>query len=236
MTDKPAGTPPRQSPWHQRAEVAIQVLIVLSLVSFSLETLPDISPGWRRVLQGFEVVCIAVFSVEYVFRVLAARPRRSYVLSFFGITDLLAILPFYVGLGVDTRSVRAFRLFRLFRVSKLARYSAAVRRFHRALSIAKEEIILFLCATAILLYLGAVGIHYFESAAQPEKFGSVFDCLWWGVATLTTVGYGDVYPITVGGKVFTFFLLLVGLGVISVPTGLVASALAKARQLEDSEA
>ena len=81
--------------------------------------------------------------------------------------------------------------------------------------------------------MAAVGIYYFESDAQPEQFGSVFHCLWWGVATLTTVGYGDVYPITVGGRIFTFVILLIGLGVISVPAGLVASALAKARQLED---
>jgi voltage-gated potassium channel len=81
--------------------------------------------------------------------------------------------------------------------------------------------------------LGAVGIYYFESDAQPEQFGSVFHGLWWAVATLTTVGYGDVYPVTVGGRIFTFFILLIGLGVISVPAGLVASALAKAREMED---
>jgi voltage-gated potassium channel len=147
--------------------------------------------------------------------------------------DLAAILPFYIGAGVDLRSIRTFRLLRLFRIFKLVRYSAAVQRFHRALSIAKEEIVLFGTATLILLYLGAVGIYYFESDAQPERFGSVFHCLWWAVATLTTVGYGDVYPVTVGGRIFTFFILLVGLGVISVPAGLVASALAKARQMEE---
>jgi voltage-gated potassium channel len=136
-------------------------------------------------------------------------------------------------MGVDLRSIRTFRLLRLFRIFKLARYSAAIRRFHVAIRIAKEEIVLFLGATLILLYLAAVGIYYFESDAQPEKFGSVFHSLWWAVVTLTTVGYGDVYPITVGGRIFTFLILVIGLGVISVPAGLVASALAKARQLED---
>jgi len=150
--------------------------------------------------------------------------------------DLAAILPFYLGTGVDLRSIRTLRLLRLFRILKLARYSAAVRRFHRALAMAKEEIILFLTATAILLYLGAVGIYYFESEAQPERFGSVLHCLWWAVATLTTVGYGDVYPVTSGGKVFTCLILLVGLGFVSVPAGLVASALGRARQMEDEGA
>ena len=82
----------------------------------------------------------------------------------------------------------------------------------------------------MLLYLSSVGIYYFESDAQPEQFKSVFHSLWWSVATLTTVGYGDVYPVTVGGKVFTFFVLMIGLGIVAVPAGLVASALAKARE------
>ena len=131
--------------------------------------------------------------------------------------------------------MRAFRLLRLFRILKFAWDSSAARRFHIALSIAREELVLFLCVTLILIFLAAVGIHHFESEAQPQTFGSVFHCLWWAVSTLTTVGYGDVYPITVGGKIFTFFILLVGLGFISVPAGLVASALGKARQLEDEE-
>jgi len=85
----------------------------------------------------------------------------------------------------------------------------------------------------LLLYLAAVGIYYFEHDAQPETFASVFHSLWWAVATLTTVGYGDVYPMTAGGKLFTFIVLLIGLGVVSVPAGLVASALSKAREMDD---
>lgn len=213
-------------------DVAIQILIVVSLVSFSLETLPDMSENAQLLLRVIEVVSVLLFTVEYLLRVVVSRPRLSYVLSFFGIVDLFAILPFYLAVGVDLRSLRAFRLLRLFRILKLARYSAAVRRFHCALQIAKEEIVLFLSATVILLYLSAVGIYYFEHAAQPEKFKSVFHSLWWSVATLTTVGYGDVYPITAGGRIFTFIILVIGLGVVSVPAGLLASALAKAREME----
>jgi len=94
---------------------------------------------------------------------------------------------------------------------------------------------LFLIATAMLLYFAAVGIYYFESSAQPESFQSVFHSLWWALATLTTVGYGDVYPVTVGGKVFTFLVLMLGLGIVAVPAGLVASALGKARDEEEQE-
>lgn len=91
---------------------------------------------------------------------------------------------------------------------------------------------LFGFVTAIMLYLSAVGIYYFENGAQPDQFKSVFHSLWWAVTTLTTVGYGDVYPVTTGGRVFTCFVLLIGLGIIAVPTGLLASALSQAREEE----
>ncbi len=213
-------------------DLAIQTLIVLSLITFSIETLPNLSPVWQTTLQWVEVVIVIVFTVEYALRLYFAEQRLAFVTSFFGVIDLLAILPFYLSTGTDLRSIRAFRLLRLFRIFKLARYSKAMRRFHRALLIAREEIVLFLCVTAILLYLAAVGIYHFEHEAQPKVFASVFHSLWWAVTTLTTVGYGDAYPVTVGGRIFTFLVLLVGLGVVSVPAGLVASALSKARETE----
>lgn len=89
----------------------------------------------------------------------------------------------------------------------------------------KEELILFFITTLFIIYIAAVGIYYFENAAQPENFKSVFHSLWWAVATLTTVGYGDIYPITVGGRFFTFLILMVGLSIVSVPAGLLTSAL-----------
>lgn len=213
-------------------DACIQVLIVISIVMFTAETLPSLNDNTRSWLRGFEIFSVAVFSAEYALRLWVATPRRAYAFSFFGIVDILAIAPSLIGAGIDLRSIRALRMLRLFRLFKLARYSAATRRFHTALAIAKEEIVLFLAAALVLLYLASVGIYYFESEAQPDRFGSVFDCMWWSVATLTTVGYGDVYPVTPGGKIFTFFMLVIGLGVISVPAGLVASALGKARQME----
>jgi voltage-gated potassium channel len=213
-------------------DLVIQVLIVLSLISFALETLPRLSGDVRKVLRVFEVFSVSVFTVEYILRLALSRPRRRYIFSFFGLIDLAAILPFYLSTGIDLRSIRAFRLLRLFRLFKLARYSAAVRRYHRAFLIAKEELILFGVTALILLYLSAVGIYYFEHEAQPETFSSVFHSMWWAVATLTTVGYGDVYPVTAGGKVFTFFVLALGLGIVAVPSGLLASALSKARDEE----
>ncbi len=208
----------------------IQALIVASMLAFSLETLPDLSPAVRSGLAVFEIVSVVIFTVEYLARLIAAQNKVRFITSFFGVIDLLAILPFYLSFGFDLRSIRALRLLRLFRMLKLARYSAAIQRFHRALLLAKEELVLFAALTTILLFLSAVGIYQFENSAQPQVFASVFHSLWWAVVTLTTVGYGDVYPVTTGGKMFTFFVLLIGLGIVAVPTGIVSSALQQARE------
>jgi voltage-gated potassium channel len=213
-------------------EYFIQALIVLNLIAFAFETLPDIPAFWVKAFKVFEVGTVAIFTIEFLARLLLSRPRLSYVCSFLGIVDLITILPFYLSAGIDLRSVRAFRLFRLVRLFKLVRYNGAVQRLHRAFIIVKEELVLFGGASLIVLYLASIGIFYFERDAQPDKFGSVFQALWWSISTLTTVSYGDVYPITTGGKIFTFFLLLTGMGIIAVPTGLVASALSQAREEE----
>jgi voltage-gated potassium channel len=213
-------------------DFAIQALIVISLVTFSIETLPNLSETTRFWLGLVEIVTVTIFTVEYVLRVFFASPRRKFIFSFFGIVDLLSILPFYLSTGIDLRSVRAFRLLRLFRALKLVRYSKAIQRLHRALIIAREELVLYFIVTIMLIYFAAVGIYYFENDAQPDKFQSVFHSLWWAVATLTTVGYGDVYPITLGGRIFTFLMLLIGLGIVSVPAGIVSSSLQAAREME----
>ena len=216
-------------------DVSIQCLIVMSLVTYAMETMPSLSAETRQNLRHIEIFCVAIFTIEYFARLIVADKKTKFIFSFFGIIDLAAILPFYLHFGVDLVSLRAFRLLRLVRVLKLARYSDAVKRFHRAFLIAKEELFLFLFVAFILIYLAAVGIYQFENEAQPETFSSVFASLWWAVSTLTTVGYGDIYPITVGGKIFTFLILLVGLGIVAIPAGMVATALAKARELEDQE-
>jgi voltage-gated potassium channel len=210
-------------------DFSVQGLILLSIITFSIETLPNLDAATIDILQLTETVIVALFTLEYLLRLYVADRKIGYVFSFYGLIDLIAIIPFYISSGIDLRSLRIFRMLRLIRLIKLVRYSKAICRFSRALSIAKEEIILFGVVTIMLLYLSAVGIYYFEKEAQPEAFKSIFHSLWWAVATLTTVGYGDVYPITIGGRIFTFFILMIGLGIVAVPAGLLASALSKAR-------
>ena len=214
-------------------DFVVLFLIALSIITLSIGTLPDLSPMTKRMLDVSEVTITVLFTIEYVLRIATSLKKMSYIFSFYGVVDLVAILPFYLSMGVDLRAVRVVRVFRVFRILKFARYSSAMARFGKAVSYAKEEALIFLLATIILLFLSAVGIYYFEHDAQPERFGSIPHSLWWAVATLTTVGYGDVYPVTVGGKFFTFFILMCGLGIVAVPAGLIAAALSKVRQDED---
>lgn len=213
----------------------VQAMIVVSMIAFAVETLPDLPEPTRRLLKAFEAFTLAAFTTEYILRLAVASQPIKYATSFFGVVDLLSISPMLFGTALDGRALRSLRLIRLLRLLKLARYNAAVRRLHLALKIAWEELVLFSAVSAILLFIAAAGVYQFEHEAQPKAFASVFHALWWAIVTLTTVGYGDVYPITTGGRAFTFAVLLVGLGVVAAPTAMVASALTQARE-EESQA
>jgi len=202
----------------------IQTFIILSILAFCLETVPEISKKYQSYLYGFEVISISIFSVEYLIRLIVSEKKLKFIFSFYGLIDLIAILPFYLRFAVDLRALRIFRLLRAFRVLKLFRYSNALQKLGKAFLKVRDELVVFGILTLFFLFLTSVGIYYFENRVQPENFKSVFHSMWWAVATLTTVGYGDIYPITVGGKIFTFIMLMIGLGIVAVPAGLIASA------------
>ncbi len=210
-------------------------LIAYSVICYSIETLPGLSQETLLFLRCSEIGIAAIFTIEYLYRIYAAPNRIKFIFSFYGIIDLIAILPFYLSFAVDLRSMRLIRLLRLARVLKLVRYNQAINRFSKAIYLVKEELVIFSLASLIVLYLAAVGIYHFEHRAQPEVFRTIFDSLWWAAATLTTVGYGDIYPITMGGRLFTFLVLMLGLGLIAVPTGIVASSLSAVRRQQEAE-
>ena len=214
-------------------DYVIQILIFTSLAAYAIETLPENSHLTQSILFWIETVCIILFTIEYIVRIFIAEKPFKYIFSFYGIIDFLAIVPFFLTATYDMLALRAFRIFRVFRAFKLIRYTKALNRFAIVSKLIREEIILFLIVTGIFIFLASAGIYYFENAAQPDKFTSIFHSGWWAIVTLTTVGYGDVYPITAGGKIFTFFILMIGVGIVTIPAGLVASALTKARQMED---
>ncbi len=222
-----------RDPVGRQFDRLIYFLIIASLILFSVETLPS-AEKYESLFLWSEYVIVAVFSIEYVLRSVAKGAR--YLLSFYGVIDLLAILPFYLSLGmIDARAIRICRLLRLFRMAKLQRYGTAWRRLRTAFADIRHELAVFSGFTLALVYLASVGIYYCEHEAQPEAFASVFHSMWWAIATLTTVGYGDVYPVTVAGRVFTFIVLILGLGVVAVPSGLLASALVKQQESDNPE-
>ncbi len=216
-------------------DITIQILIFLSILVYCLGTLPNLSPTWINSLDIINNICYVVFTIEYFSRIYITENKLKYIFSFFGIIDLLAILPFLFAKQFDLRAIRALRIFRIISALKISKYNEALKRFAIALKIIRPELTLFFILTGIFIFLSAAGIYYFENEAQPKEFASIFHSLWWAIITLTTVGYGDVYPVTLGGRVFTFGILLIGLGVITIPTGLIASALSSARDIASEE-
>lgn len=208
-------------------DVSIQILVILSIITFSIETLPHLSDSHKVLLRIIEAIVVSIFSFEYLLRLIVAKKKMKFIFSVSALIDIIAILPFYLSLGIDLRSLRIFRLFRIARVFKFRGLNKAIEHFRLAFITIKDELKVFTISMLFILYLSSVGIYYFENAVQPEQFSSIFHSLWWSVTTLTTVGYGDMYPITASGKFFTFVILMIGLGIVAVPTGLISTALAE---------
>jgi voltage-gated potassium channel len=213
--------------------LVINGAIVVSAAVIALESLPGLPLRVQAGLRTAEMVIVALFLAEYLARLWSARERWRYALSFWGLVDLAAVLPALLLLAPDWT---ALRLMRLIRLVKLFRAEGALARLARALGRIRGDIAVFGFLAAVVLYLSAVGIYHFEHEAQPEAFRSIPGSLWWAVATLTTVGYGDAYPITTGGRIFTTFVLLLGLGIVAVPVALVTAALLREfREQEETE-
>ncbi|MEZ4816290.1 MAG: ion transporter [Bdellovibrionota bacterium] len=202
------------------------LLIVINCVLLTIETLPTYKG--HPFFSKLEIVFVLIFAVEYSYRVFINGLSLKYLFSFYGLIDLVSILPSLLSFGsLDFSALRALRLLRSLRVFKLLRYSKAMDRLKTAFVSIKDELIIFMFIASLIVYLASVGIYHFENEVQPEAFSSIPHSIWWAVVTLTTVGYGDTYPITVEGRIFTTLILIVGLGIVAVPTGLIASALQK---------
>ena len=218
-------------------DIVLIVLICASVVAVILESIPSVEQVYGPALYSFEIFTIFVFSVEYVLRVWSAVERHvdsdagpllsrlRFMLSFQAIVDLLAILPFYLiafGLfgNVDMRFLRAVRLLR---VLKLTRYFAALNLLIIAIKENGNALAAAFLILVTVMLLAASGMYYFERESQPEDFGSIPAAMWWAFVTLTTVGYGDVTPITVGGKIFGALITVVGIGMVALPTSILAS-------------
>ena len=200
-------------------DAGLVALIVLNVAASVVGTVAEVEARFGCELAVFETFSVAVFTAEYVVRLWAARRRLRYALSPLALIDLIAILPFYLPfLGVDLRSTRAFRLLRLFRMAKVARYVRAVHVFGEVARAKREELVIAAAVMGILLICASSVIFYAEHDAQPQAFSSIPTSMWWSVATLTTVGYGDVFPVTPLGRLVAGVVAVLGIGFFALPT------------------
>ena len=216
-------------------DLFIVSLITLNVVALVLETVDPMSRIAEPFFRIFELISVVIFTMEYALRVWLctqnpkySRPvlgRLRFAISPMAIIDLLAIAPFYLPfLGVDLRFMRAVRLFRLFRLAKLSRYSRALKLIGRVFTAKKAELGVTVFAMAILVLLSACVLYFAEHEAQPEAFSSIPQAMWWAVTCLSTVGYGDVYPVTPAGKLFAAVIAMLGIGMFALPTGILGAA------------
>jgi voltage-gated potassium channel len=205
----------------------IYLLIIFNLISMVVESEPDLPVEVINYLSIFEILSITIFSVEYIIRsIVAFKNKKSYNLSFFGIIDLLSILPFFFGkiIGFDGRFVRVFRLFRISRILKLGKFSKSFELLGQGVNNVKKELYITFFIAFIMLFFSASGIYYLENPEQPQAFSSITESFWWAVSSLTGVGFEEIFPKTFGGKLFGTFISLIGIGVIAVPTGIVSAS------------
>jgi len=215
-----------------RFDTFIYSLIIGNIIAMVLESHQAIQVQFTEFFHYFELVSILIFSFEYLYRINQSYREnkwtgvRSYVFSFFGIIDLISILPFYVKQFVllDGRFFRILRLFRLTRVFKLGRESKSLKLFIKALTGVKNELKFTLFLSVLTILFSASAIYFLENKAQPEVFSSITASIWWATVSLATVGYGDVVPITLWGKVFASIISLVGIGIVAIPTGIISAS------------
>lgn len=212
----------------------IITLIIINVITIIADTFNP-PPVVSEVFHCVEVVSVIIFSVEYVLRVWTSdliRPdinpwkaRLKYVFSPMALIDFVAIAPFYIPfiVSIDLRILRMLRIVRLFRVFKVNRYTHAMSTIGAVLKQKKSQLLSSIVIVFLLMVMAAVLMYNIESEAQPEAFSNAFDALWWAVATLTTVGYGDIYPVTVLGKLLSAVIALLGIGLVAIPTGIISS-------------
>lgn len=222
------------------------ILISLNVAASILETNAELYSRYNISFDVFEAFSVAIFTLEYVVRIWTCTEypeyrnpvsgRLRFALSSFMLIDLISFLPFYVPIwGLDLRTIRVIRLFRLFRLMKMGRYSRSISTLQKVLRTKKEELGLTIFSGAIVLIIASSLLYIAEHDAQPDRFASIPDAMWWGAITLTTVGYGDVYPVTPVGKIIGALIAMLGIGLFALPAGIIASGFAAELQAKPSK-
>ncbi len=210
-------------------------LIVLNVVAIILESVPEIHRQFNSFLLGFEIFSVVVFTIEYLLRIYISdithpaptrlKSARKFIFSAFGIIDLLAILPFYLPfiVRIDLRFLRILRLLRFMRILKITRYNKSLYLIWSVIKEKRSELTMTGFLALLILVIASFLMYYIEGDTQPDEFPNVLAAFWWAIATLTTVGYGDVVPVTGLGKFISGIIAILGIGIIALPTGIISS-------------
>ncbi|MGE0078880.1 MAG: ion transporter [Bacteroidales bacterium] len=216
-------------------DYSIMILIMLNVIAIVFETVKIIQTHYNTYFRVFELFSVIIFTFEYLVRIYVSdltHPSNSrlksalkFVLSGYGLIDLIAIIPFYLPfiIKLDLRFIRILRVMRFLRLLKLNRYNSSLNLIWDVFREKKTELTITVFLTFMILLIASFLMYYVEGDVQPDKFSNVFECFWWAIATLTTVGYGDVYPITALGKIISGFIAILGIGLVALPTGLVSA-------------
>ena len=215
-------------------EIILISIILLNIVAIILSSIKEFDEKYKDYFRDFEIFSLVFFTIEYIARLYSIVEKRRYSHPVKGrlrfaatplaLVDLFSFLPFYLAfLPVDLRFLRIFRLMSLFRMFKIARYLHALNLFKRVLIERKEQLVLSFLFILFILVIISFVMFYVENAAQPDKFSSIPATMWWGVATLTTVGYGDMVPITDVGKFLGGIFAIAGVGLLALPAGILSS-------------
>ena len=214
--------------------ISLSILIFLNTIAIVLNTIPDLSETYHHLFRDFEYFSVAVFSIEYLMRLWSCVERRGhrhpiwgrleFLFSFWGIVDLLAIAPFFLSaFATDFGFIRMLRLLRILRLFRMSKYFHAFRIIKNVLYSKREELILAFSFIFFLIIFSSSLMYYIEHPVQPKKFSSIPAALWWGVNTMTTVGYGDIYPKTILGRIIGAFVAVSGISLFALPAGIIAS-------------
>jgi voltage-gated potassium channel len=218
-------------------ELLLIILIFLNIIAIILESVKEINAEYHPFFHFLETFSVIIFSIEYFLRVWTSvenpkyrHSRKHYIFSGMAVIDLLSILPFYLDLllgfiAFDLLFLRVIRLFRLFRLLKIARYLKALNIMQAVIKERKEQILVSIMFILFLLVIVSTIMFYVENEAQPKQFSSIPATMWWGIATLTTVGYGDMIPVTPFGKVLGGMIAILGIGLFALPAGIFSSGL-----------
>jgi voltage-gated potassium channel len=241
IIEKSQGNDPASSVF----DVSLIVLILLNIAAVIAASFSGFAASHAAGLHRFEVFSIIIFTVEYVLRLWTApnkypeakHPYLKHSFSASAIMDLLAILPFFLPflIPVDLRFLRVIRLLRIVRIFKLSRYNRAMDLMILVLRNEREKIMMTVFMTVIMLILSASIMYHIENSVQPEQFSNIPETIWWAVATLTTVGYGDVYPVTVAGKILGGVIAILGVGLVALPAGIIGSGFVSAISDKDKK-